>query len=238
MRPGEEEAAAALRMLQRMRQSYGPRFFDVLTVDAWYATGPFIEAVRDLGWGIVSVLKQQRYELYQEATQLSRSQSPQSWMWHDRQIQVWDVKDLPFTEPKVGLLRVVIAEERWTQKQYTAGQKHPVERQAHWRWLADSTLAAYSPQILWQIGHQRWGIENHAFNELTQHYHLTHCPHHHPVAIMAWLLILALSFNLFEIFARLNSKLWRLGRLTLQELARQLDRALELVEQLEPLWSG
>ena len=37
VRPGEEEAQAALRMLGRMRRLYGPRFFDVVSVDAWYA---------------------------------------------------------------------------------------------------------------------------------------------------------------------------------------------------------
>jgi hypothetical protein len=85
MRPGEDEAAAALRMLGRMRRLYGPRFFDVLTVDAWYATGPFLRAVQKLGWGVVSVLKQERYEIYQEATALSREQTPQAGSWENRQ---------------------------------------------------------------------------------------------------------------------------------------------------------
>ena len=81
-------------------------------------------------------------------------------------------------------------------------------------------------------------MENHAFNELTQHYHLEHCPHHEPVAIVAWLLILVGAFNLFEAFARLNGVLWGAGRVTLQEMARQLDRGLERWEDLDPLWSG
>jgi len=106
IRPGEDEAAAALRLLGRMRRLHGPRFFDAVTVDAWYATGPFLGAVRKLGWG----------------------------------------------------------------------------------------------------------VENRAFNELTQHYHLEHGPHHEPVAILAWLLIRVLGFNLFEVLARLHGKLWRQGR--------------------------
>jgi hypothetical protein len=43
---------------------------------------------------------------------------------------------------------------------------------------------------------------------------------------------------LFELFVRLHGKLWRQGRVTLQEIARQLDRALEAVAELPPLWSG
>ncbi len=58
------------------------------------------------------------------------------------------------------------------------------------------------------------------------------------MAITAWLLILMLAFNLFEWFARLHSKLLRGAAVTLAELARQLDRALERHEELEPLWSG
>ena len=50
-------------MLGRLRRAYGPRFFDVVTVDAWYATEPFFKAVRKLGWPVVAVLKQERYDI-------------------------------------------------------------------------------------------------------------------------------------------------------------------------------
>jgi Transposase DDE domain len=238
IRPGEDEAAAALRLLGRMRRLYGPRFFDVVTVDAWYATGPFLKAVQRLGWGVVSVLKQERYEIYQEATALSREQTPRAWQWEDRAVDLWEVKDLPFTDAAIGPVRVVLAEERWTQRQRRAGQTQRVARKSQWRWLVSRELDDADATVIWRIGHQRWGVENHAFNELTQHYHLTHCPRHEATAIQVWLLILVLGFNLFELFARRHGKLWRQGRLTLQELARQLDRALEAVAELRPLWSG
>jgi len=236
IRPGEEEAGAALRLLGRMRRLYGPRFFDVVSVDAWYATGPFLRAVRKLGWGVVSVLKQERYEIYQEATVLSREQPAQSLQWKERAIALREVKDLPFGE--AGKVRVVLAEERWTERQQQGGRFVRVASACSWRWLATGELDGYGAEVIWRAGHQRWGVENHVFNELTQHYHLTHCPHHEPVAILAWLLIRVLGFNLFELFVRLHGKLWRQGRVTLAELARQLDRALEAVAELQPLWSG
>jgi hypothetical protein len=238
IRPGEDEAAAAVRLLERMRRLYGPRFFDVVTVDAWYATGPFLKAVQRLGWGVVSVLKQQRYELYQEATALSRGQKPRAWRWEERAVDLWEVKDLPFTDAALGPVRVVLAEERWEERSRRAGRTERVARTSQWRWLVSRELDDADASVIWRIGHQRWGVENHAFNELTQHYHLEHCPRHEPVAILAWLLILVLGFNLFELFVRLHGKLWRQGRVTLQELARQLDRALEAVGELRPLWSG
>lgn len=238
IRPGEEEAAAALRMLGRMRRLYGPRFFDAVTVDAWYATGPFIKAVQALGWGVVSVLKQERYEIYQEATTLTKGQAPQEHEWNDRKIQLWEAKDLPFTDEAIGSMRVVLAEEQWQEVQRVGGRKEVKDKHCSWRWLASKELDSYPRTVIWKIGHQRWGIENHAFNELTQHYHLEHCPHHHPVAIVAWLLILVLAFNLFEWFSRLHGKLCRSGATTLQEIARQLSLALARWEELEPLWSG
>lgn len=236
IRPGEDEAAAALRLLGRMRRSYGPRFFDVVTVDAWYAKEPFFRALRKLGWPVVVVLKQERYEIYQEASALSREQAPKRLRGEDRDVKLWDVRDLCFGDCRS--MRVVLAEERWAQNKRVGTHTVREVVQSHWRWLTDDQLNGYGPEVIWRVGHQRWGVENHAFNELTQHYHLTHCPHHESVAIVAWLLFLVLGFTIFEVFVRLNGKLWRQGRTTLKELWRQLDRALEQTAELTPLWSG
>ena len=55
MRQGEEECAAALRLLRRIRRQYGPRFFGVVVVDSWYAQGPFLRTVvNELGWPAVA----------------------------------------------------------------------------------------------------------------------------------------------------------------------------------------
>ena len=237
IRPGEDECAAALRLLGRMRRLYGPRFSDAITVDAWYTKGPFLRAVQKLGWGVVAVLKQERFEVYQEATALMPPQAPQRWQWEDRAVDLWEVKDLSFTEVR-GPVRVVVAEENWSEVRQVGGKRRRQAQHASWRWLATEELDPWAAQVVWHIGHQRWGVENHAFNELTQYYHLEHCPHHEPVAIVAWLLILVLGLVLFEWFARLQGKLWRQGKVTLRELAKALDRAAERWEELEPLWSG
>ena len=236
--PGEDESRAALRLLGRMRRLYGPRFFDAITVDAWYANEPFFAAAQKLGWPVVAVLKQERYEIYQEATALSQRQAPLVLHHEGRDIQLWDVRDLPFGTGSAGAARVVLAEERWQKTRRVGGKKTQEPCLSRWRWLVSKDLEGYGPQAIWGIGHQRWGVENHAFNELTQHYHLTHCPHHEPVAIVVWLLFVVLGFTVFELFVRLHGKLWRRGRLTMKEIACQLNRAIEAMAQLEPLWSG
>ena len=78
MRPSEEECAPALRLLRRLRATHGPRFFDVVVVDSWYANGPFLKTVvEELGWPVVAVLKQERFEVHQEALALSREKPGQ-----------------------------------------------------------------------------------------------------------------------------------------------------------------
>ncbi|MEI7935971.1 MAG: hypothetical protein WCK27_04715, partial [Verrucomicrobiota bacterium] len=91
MRQGEEECAAALRLLRRMRQKYGVRFFDLVVVDSWYANGPFLKTVvEELGWPVIAVLKQERYEAHQEALALTNGQKPTQVVERDgRQVEIW-----------------------------------------------------------------------------------------------------------------------------------------------------
>ena len=230
IRPGEEECAAALRLLGRMRRIYGPRFFDAITVDAWYVQGPFLRAVEKLGWLWVVVLKREDMEVYQEAQQLSQGQKPVT-VFHDkerdRQVQLWEVKDLNFSPAYGKKVRVVRSEEQWVEKRVQGGSKRSQARRSQWVWGASAELDGYGAPVIYQAGHRRWGIENKAFNELTQAYHLEHCYHHEPTSMLAQMLILMLGFTLFTAFAELHCKLMRLGALTAKALAKELDLALE-----------
>jgi hypothetical protein len=230
IRPGEEECAAALRLLGRLRRVYGPRFFDAITVDAWYVQGPFLRAVEKLGWQWVVVLKQERMEAYQEALQLSRGQKPVL-AFEDgerkKQVQLWEIKDLNLSQSYGKSFRVVRSEENWMETHIRGGTKRRESRQSQWLWGASDGLDGYGARVIYQAGHRRWGIENKAFNELTQAYHLEHCYHHEPVSMLAQMLILLLGFTLFAAFAQLHNKLVRLGALSTKALARELDLALE-----------
>ncbi len=227
--PGEDECAAAVRLLGRVRRIYGPRFFDGITVDAWYAKGPFLRAVDKLGWLWVVVLKREDMQVYQEAKQLSQGQKPCACFedkTRQRQVQLWEVKDLDFSSEYGQTVRVVRSEERWTEKRVRAGRKQTQPRCSLWVWAVCPKLDGYDATVVYQAGHRRWGIENYAFNELTQGYHLEHCYHHEPNSMLAQMLILMLGFTLFTAFA-LHSQLVRLGEMTRKALAKQLDLALE-----------
>lgn len=230
IRPGEEECAAALRLLGRLRRIYGVRFFDAITADGWYAKGPFLRAVKKLGWKWIVVLKDERMDVYKEGQQLSQGQTPGMSFEdkeRDRQVSLWEVKDLDFSKGYGGKVRVVRSQEQWIQATIQGGKKTRQPQQSQWLWAADADLDVYPMVMIYQGGHRRWGIENKAFNELTQAYHLDHCYHHEPHSMLAQMLILVLGFTLFTAFAQLHSQLLRWGQVSLKELAHQLDLALE-----------
>ena len=228
MRQGEEECAAALRLLRRMRQKYGVRFFDLVVVDSWYANGPFLKTVvEELGWPVIAVLKQERYEAHQEALALTNGQKPTQVVERDgRQVEIWDVPSVRFTDSYAGPVRVVRVRERWTQRQRVGKQWQTEENEQNWIWVVAGDLDGYDGAAMRDLGHLRWKIENNAFGELTQHWHLTHCAHHHPVAVVALLWIKIIAFTLFHAFAILHGKLFRLGKTTLQEVRKQIYRSL------------
>lgn len=238
IRPGEGEAEAALRLLGRIRRVYGVRFFDAITVDGWYVQGPFLKAVEKLGWQWVVVLKQERMEVFQEARALNAGQEP-TLQFEDktpeRQVKLWEVKDLDFSESYGRKVQVVHSEESWMGKKVVGGKRISQPQTSHWWWMASQGLLGYPCRIVYEGGHRRWGIENKAFNELTQFYHLEHCYHHEPVAMVAQMLILMLGFVLFNAYALLHSQQFRLGLVTLKELAHDLDLALEQ-ESCWQLW--
>jgi Transposase DDE domain len=238
IRPGEGEAEAALRLLGRIRRSYGPRFFDAVTIDSWYVQGPFLKALDKLGWAWVVVLKQERMEVFQEARALSAGQAPAQEFddpTRKRKVKLWEVRDLNFSKTygygrKVG---VVHSQEQWTQTTVVGGKKTSQCQTSDWWWMVSETLRGYPCPVIYEGGHRRWGIENKAFNELTQFYHLEHCYHHAPVAMLAQMLILMLGFVLFSAYAMLHSQQVRLGQVSLKELAHDLDLALEAAVRWE-----
>jgi hypothetical protein len=231
MRPGEEECAAALRLLRRMRKKYGPRFFDLVVVDAWYTNGPFLKTVvEELGWPVVAVLKQERRDIYQEALALTAGQPTQVVERgegpNQRRVEIWDVRELRFSDTYTDPVRVVRVREHWQERTQQGKEWITVEKEQTWIWVVAGDLDGYDGAAIRDFGHLRWKIENNAFCELTQHWHLTHVAHHKPVAVLALLWIKIIAFTLFHAFAICHGKLFRLGKVTLQELRKRIYRSL------------
>jgi hypothetical protein len=222
--PGEDEVGAALRLLKRVRENYGPRFFDIVVADAAYAEEPFLTTVSQWGWEWVVVLKQQKYEVYKEVLALTEGkQATMQIQPEGREVGLWEVKDLQFSSLPVWAVR---SQEKITRVRQRGGQRQKETGQQHWIWMASKGLEPNGAKLVWAVGHSRWRIENNAFNELTQYWHLEHCDHHQENAVMVLLLFKVLAFNLTKAYGLL-SQLARQGKVTLVQLRRELYLGLE-----------
>lgn len=222
-RPGEDEVAAAMRLLARVHEQYG-RAYDVVVLDALYCEGRVWRFVRERNKHIVVVLKDERRDLAVDA----RSLFPQT----PALIEVSgntrrELKDIEgFTSwPQVGEpVRVVSSTETTTVRTQIGSNK--TEQTSHWLWATSLRSHKAATSTLVALGHMRWNIENQGFNELVNEWHGDHIYKHDPVAIVAFLLMSFLAFNLFHAFYRRNLKgqlrrrmsMRHVGRLILSEL--------------------
>src|SRR6266851_9432027 len=94
-RPGEDEVQTALRLLRRVLARY-PRAFDLVLADALYAVAPFFNFLLTHRKHALVVLKQERRDLYVDATALFAQQAPQLGRYRGRQCEWWDASESVF----------------------------------------------------------------------------------------------------------------------------------------------
>jgi Transposase DDE domain len=245
LRPGEGEDTAALRLLRRLPEMYGSRFFDILLMDALYAQTPVLELVRETGWDAVISLKQNSRDLYQSAVRLFASRPPDACFTERRdyktyQVQLWDTEGLPFTIDHPEPVRVVRSEEVLDRNRYREGERTLHSTDHEWLWVTTLPQRAFSASVIRQLGHSRWKNENNGWMDLTKHWAFKHgflhaCRHrpkqtnaageresvpNHGLAAVT--LILLIAFALSSAFVLRHSKLARRDHLTTIAVAAQL----------------
>jgi hypothetical protein len=109
-------------LLGRLRRLYGVRFFDVVV------------AASALGWALVVVLKQEDYDVYQEAWALTQGKPAQEFRHDGREVRLWEVRDLTFSKTYGRAVRVVRAEEKWTAAKVVGGPKQLALKESNWLW--------------------------------------------------------------------------------------------------------
>jgi len=202
-RAGEDEVATALRLLVRVIGSY-PRAFDLVLADALYATAPFFNFILAHGKHVLTVLKDDRRNLYQDAAALFAAVPPKPGSFRKRPCLWWDFPDL-LTWPQVNTpVRVIRSLETYSVKRQLDGKDDP--RVSDWIWVTTLPVQPVSTERAVGFGHQRWDIENHGFNELVEGWHADHIYKHDPNAIECFLLIAFLACNIFHAFFTLNLK--------------------------------
>lgn len=226
-RPGEDEIATALRLLERLLVHF-PRAFDVVLGDALYTDPRFYNFLLDHGKDVLTVLKNENRNLLADARALFETHSPQRFTEGSTTREVWDLEGFT-TWPQVRQpVRVVRSRETTSSRRQLDGQLH--DREADWVWVTTLSANRASTPAAVDIGHSRWSIENLGFNETTTRWGADHVYRHHPTAILIFCLMTMLAFNLFYAFFHRNLQPAYRSRHSAQHVARCLT--CELYESL------
>jgi hypothetical protein len=193
----EDEVAAALRVFLRV-VSRLPRAFEVVLVDGLYARAEFFRAVLERGKDVVAVLKDDRRDLLQDASALFETISPIRERSGSTERLMWDLDGFTSWEAMERPVRVVRSRETTIWHAQSDGNEQT--RVADWFWVTTLSPARADTRRLIELGHRRWAIENHGFNELVEHWHADHLFHHHPKAIQCFWLMVMMAYNLFHAF--------------------------------------
>jgi hypothetical protein len=218
-RRGEGEIAAARRLLKRVLAAY-PRAFNVVSGDALYLDPALCQDIRAAGNHFIVVLKNANRTLIQDFDSL-KDQAPAIQMqYHKRHCVCRDIEGFTSWDSLGEAVRVVCSEEQWTVRRQRTKEHEPGE--STWLWVTSLSQAEMDTVTLAQLGHRRWDIENHAFNELDKYWHADHMYHHDITAMTVILLILLLAYNLFHVWHARGLKSALRDRYTIQFFARQI----------------
>jgi hypothetical protein len=202
-RAGEDEVATALRLLGRVIPAY-PRAFDLVLVDGLYATAPFFNFLLARRKHVLSVLKDERRNLFQDVAGLFLRLPPQPGSRGSRQCSWWDFPDRTSWPQVDAPVRVVRSLETYSVRRQLDGQT--TSETSDWVWVTTLPAPQVSTARVVALGHQRWDIENHGFNELVNGWHADHVFKHEPNAMECFLLVAFLAFNIFHAFINRNLK--------------------------------
>jgi hypothetical protein len=202
-RPGEEEVAAATRLLKRIFLNY-PRAFDVVIADGLYVRAPFFKTVNNHGKHMIAVLKDDRRDLIQDAMGIFNQQQPAVFQQKTVTRQCWDIDGFTSWTSFGNEVRVVRSVETTTVCRQKTGKKECSV--SEWMWVTTLSKEMVQTKTFVETAHRRWDIENKAFNELTSYWHADHVYRHAVGAIESFWLITMLAYNLFHAFIRLNLK--------------------------------
>lgn len=202
-RPGEDEVAAAVRLLERVFKDY-PRAFSIILADGLYVRAGFFQLAIDHGKDVIAVLKDERRDLLKDARGLFKREKSKTYRDGKVTRQCWDIEHFN-SWPQLGHeVRVVRSIERGSVKRQRTKKIH--HEMSEWAWVTTTPKKRLNTETFVKLAHGRWKIENEGFNELVNQWHANHVYRHHPVAIEAFWLLTMLAYVLFHAFIGLNLK--------------------------------
>ncbi|HHW41391.1 MAG TPA: transposase [Syntrophomonadaceae bacterium] len=232
--PGEGETTAAKRLIDWLYKVY-KHFADVVVVDAGFAKAPFINYLLSKKIHVVVRLKDDRMHIVRDAEGVFSHQVPaKTWRedktstthtdisaWDEEHFETWDGVEKPlrvvkFIEIKHGYAIV-------GGKRQEAIQKREI--------LVATTMSKQeaTPELIREIIHRRWEIENTGFHELKGNWNMEHCYIHQEVASQVILWFMLLAVNLFWLFLYRNRRSYADSGFSAREIAEKMRNALEYI---------
>lgn len=217
----EGELTGGKRLIKRLHQEHG-HFADVIVADALYLNVPFINTALNCKMDVVIRLKDKKRRIFQDAEGLFRKDigKKEGFQRGKTSIEVWDLSDFEM-EGCEKKLRVVRFQET-------------DQRESRFVWLV-TTLTSTTPELLWEMMHKRWDIEENAFHQLKTYYHADHCFCHSATEVIFLLMLIA--FNMRELYLYRRLKNFQKRKITLKSVTRLFRDQLLLEDFCDLLYN-
>lgn len=203
----EDEVTCAMRLFERVVADY-TRAFDVVVADALFAKAPFFNKILEYNKDVMTVLKDDRRDLLQDADSLFAGKAPAYTFTNPKGtvVEAWDATGFQSWPQVRQPVRVIRSREtkKLVRRQLDGELEQPPI--SSWTWVTTMAMHRASTQAAVDIGHSRWCIENEGFNELVNHWFANHIYKHAATAIMNFWLMTMVAYVLFRAFFLRNLK--------------------------------
>ena len=231
IRPGEDEIAAAVRLLERVVARY-PRAFDVILGDSLYADSRVFNLALKHHKHAMAVLKENRHALLEEATLLLDQSPTVCWQEAGVRYECAEVEGITTWSTVQAPVRAIRSRETWFVRRQL--DKKSEEQHGQWIWVTTLGQRSAGTAATVRLGHRRWVIENLGFNEIATRWFADHVYRHDSTAMLNFWLLAMACLNLFMAFyarnlkpaARRAASMLHISRLILAELYHAIPTAL------------
>jgi hypothetical protein len=201
--PGEDEMACAKRLLERLLEVH-PRAFTMVCGDNLYMNPDFCKLALRHRKHFIAVLKNENRDLLKDARDLFTGRRPQRAQRAKTQCLWWDLDGFTSWESIDTSVRVVRSVETHSIRRQLTRESEEVR--SEWVWVTSLPSHLADTAAIVRLGHGRWDIENHGFNELANQWHADHVYRHDANALLVFWLLACLAYNLFHAFVSCNLK--------------------------------
>lgn len=207
--PKEGELSAAYRLIERICRNY-PKAFSVVIGDGLYLRKTIFNLLKAHHKYAIAVLKEERRQLFEEANKLSLLSEPRVYRQGKTHYRVWDHAISGCWDGYGKNVRVIVSREKTPVRTHSKDGKGFEEslNRANWMWVTNLPRSEDPGSLKNTVSvcHSRWQIENQCFNETVNIWKADHVYRHSENAITAFLLLLFICVNIFNIFRIRNIK--------------------------------